>query len=174
MSEAIRAMQAEDWAAVSSIYQKGMDTNLATFRVTCPSYEDFDFDHLTKPRLVIEVDGAVVGFAALEAVSTRRVYSGVVQLSIYIDAEHQRQGLGTKLLNALIEEAEDVGLWMLEASILQGNMGAIRLLGRCGFRNVGHRERIGQDRFGNWRDTVLMERRSQTVGNEVSACFCCQ
>ena len=168
----IRALSEADWPDVSRIYQLGMDTNRATFQSECPSWEDWNRSHLQPCRLVIAKDGNVLGWAALTAVSGRCVYAGVAEVSIYIDPAAQGQGVGTKLLHALIENSEQEGFWTLQSGIMQDNEPSIRLHERCGFRMVGYRERIGKDRFGTWRNTVLVERRSNSDCCS-GDCACC-
>lgn len=158
----VRTMSESDWPDVSRIYQAGMDTNLATFQTECPSWQEWNASHLDDCRMVIQAGDTVAGWAALTAVSGRCVYAGVAEVSIYIDPGMQRNGAGTKLMNALIQESEKQGYWTLQSGILQENLASIRLHERCGFRMVGYRERIGKDRFGVWRNTVLMERRSSS------------
>lgn len=164
MEITIRKMEVTGWREVSEIYQQGMGTNLATFQVVCPSYEEWDSGHLPLDRLVAVCGDRVSGFAVLSAVSSRCVYSGVCEVSIYITEECRGMGIGTQLLDALIRSSEENGIWMLQSGIMSDNAASIRLHEKCGFRMVGYRERIGRDRFGQWRDTVLMERRSDTVG----------
>lgn len=99
----------------------------------------------------------------MSPVSTRRVYEGVAEVSIYIAERAQGRGIGRQLLAALIAESEKNGIWTLQAGIFRENTASIRLHRRAGFRIVGTRERIGC-RDGRWRDTVLMERRSAVIG----------
>ncbi|MCE5189880.1 MAG: N-acetyltransferase family protein [Eubacteriales bacterium] len=172
MNCAIRQMKKADWPEVSRIYQLGMDTNRATFQSECPAWEEWNRSHLKNCRLVITNDEKVAGWAALTAVSGRCVYAGVAEVSIYIDPAMQGLGFGTKLLNALISKSEEEGFWTLQSGILQENIASIRLHERCGFRMVGYRERIGRDRFGTWRNTVLMERRSDS-DRFTGECSCC-
>lgn len=174
MDYQIRNMQPEDWNSASRIYQQGMDTNIATFQTSCPTYEEWDNSHLQNCRLVIVVDGAVAGWAALTSVSSRCVYAGVAEVSIYMDSLYAGKGLGAKLLNELIAQSEQNGIWTLQAGIMEDNAASIRLHEKCGFRMVGFRERIGCDRFGNWRNTVLMEKRSSKIGMNGGGCSCCQ
>lgn len=162
MEYEVRHMSEDDWPAVRRIYQLGMDTNRATFQTECPPWAEWNRSHLRSCRLVILKGGAVIGWAALTAVSSRSVYAGVAEASIYIDPSAQGRGAGTRLLNALMDESEEQGFWTLQSGILQENLASIRLHERCGFRLVGYRERIGRDRFGLWRNTVLMERRSKS------------
>lgn len=165
MSVVLRPMEPSDWGAVASIYQQGMDTNLATFQTQCPTYEEWNAGHLKSCRLVAIEDGSVVGWAALSPVSSRPVYAGVAEVSIYIALGQRGKGVGCLLLQALAEESEKEGFWTLQSGIMSDNAASIRLHEKCGYRRIGNREKIGCDRNGIWRDTVLMERRSKTVGS---------
>ena len=157
----IREMHLTDWPAAGRIYQQGMDTNMATFETKCPTWEQWDASHVKSCRLVVTRGEAVLGFAALSAVSGRCVYAGVAELSIYVDGACRGQGIGKALLRQLIICSEEKGFWTLQSGIMQENAASISLHESCGFRRVGCREKIGRDRFGVWRNTVLMERRSQ-------------
>jgi len=161
MAYQIRKMTEEDWPEVSRIYREGVDTNLATFQVECPTWSEWNASHLKDCRLAITMDGNVLGWAALTAVSGRCVYAGVAEVSIYIAQNHQGRGVGKALLLELIRLSEKCGFWTLQSGIMQDNAASIRLHTSCGFRMVGYREKIGRDRFGNWRNTVLMEMRSK-------------
>ncbi len=163
MDVTIEPMNPADWDAVRAIYQEGIDTGLATFELTSPEWEIWDKAHLAVCRLVAKRDGQVLGWAALSPYSSRAVYAGVAEVSVYIGAAARGQGIGKTLLNALIEESERCGLWTLQAGIMSNNAASIRLHRLCGFREVGYRERIGQ-LHGVWSNVVLMERRSLTVG----------
>ena len=107
--------------------------------------------------------GQVVGWAALSPVSSRSVYAGVAEVSIYISTAHQGQGIGTKLLSALVVESEKAGIWTLQAGIFPENKASIKLHKQCGFRVVGVREKVGK-MDDTWRDVILLERRGNVVG----------
>jgi L-amino acid N-acyltransferase YncA len=92
------------------------------------------------------------------------VYRGVGAVSIYVDPAHARRGIGRALLCALIEASERAGFWTLEAGIFPDNAASIALHEDCGFRLVGIRRRVGQMPDSRWRDVLLYERRSRTVG----------
>ncbi|MEA4946103.1 MAG: N-acetyltransferase family protein [Oscillospiraceae bacterium] len=171
MAYQIRPMLDSDWPAVRRIYGEGMDTNLATFQSECPTWEEWDASHLKDCRLVITEAGRVLGWAALTAVSGRCVYAGVAEVSIYIAQDHRGQGAGKALLLELIRFSEKSGFWTLQSGIMQNNAASIRLHESCGFRMVGYREKIGRDRFGTWRNTVLMEKRSASDRFD-GACAC--
>lgn len=159
----VARMRDEDWNAVQAIYRDGIATGNATFESAVPGWEEWDRGHLAEPRLVARQDGRPVGWAALSAVSNRRVYAGVAEVSVYIAAPARGNGIGKTLLRALVAESEEAGFWTLQASIFRENVASIALHRACGFREVGYRERIGQMN-GVWRDTILMERRSEVVG----------
>ena len=152
-------MTEQDWRMVADIYREGIGTGLATFQTDIPSYSSLNNSHLERCRLVLEDKGNLFGWTALSPVSSRCVYAGVCEISIYVANKARNKGIGERLLNALIAESEKHGIWMLQSGIMQNNMASIRLHMKCGFRVVGYRERIGKDINGAWRNTVLMERR---------------
>jgi phosphinothricin acetyltransferase len=159
----LRPLTAQDWPAVAKIYQQGIETDLATFETNVPTWENWDDGHLKICRLVAEMDNQVVGWAALTGVSGRCVYAGVAEVSVYISQFHKGMKIGSILLEALIKEAETNNFWTLQSGIFRENEASISLHKKYGFREVGFREKIGQLK-GIWRDTVLMERRSNKVG----------
>ncbi len=159
----IAPMMEEHWQAVRDIFAQGIATGNATFETSVPAWEEWDSRHLPTCRLVaIDSDG-VVGWAALSAVSTRHVYRGVAEISVYIAGSARGQGIGASLIKNLIEESERNGIWTLQAGIFADNAASIRLHEKAGFRIVGIRKRIGCLN-GHWHDTVLMELRSKIVG----------
>ena len=154
---------AADWEAVRCIYLEGISTGHATFETDAPSWEEWERHHVADSGLVARSDGRVIGWAALGPVSPRRVYRGVVEVTIYVDSSHRGRGVGTALLAALIALSEKRGIWTLQAAVFPENGASIGLHKKLGFREVGRRERIGQLN-GAWRDVVLLERRSKSVG----------
>jgi phosphinothricin acetyltransferase len=160
---AIAALRAADWDDVSRIYAEGIATRLATFETEVPAWEEWDRAHLPGHRLVARDGGRVVGWAALAPVSSRCVYAGVAEVSVYVAADARGRGVGTALLAALVESSEAGGLWTLEAGVLPENEASVRMHERRGFRVVGRRERLGRMQ-GEWRDVLLLERRSAVAG----------
>jgi L-amino acid N-acyltransferase YncA len=165
MSVSIRTMQPDDWPAVSAIYAEGIISRRATFETSVPSWEVWDQSHNNECRLVANRKKGVIGWAALSPVSSRDVYRGVADISIYVAVNSQRQGIGRNLMDALFAVSEEHGFWTLQAGILSYNGASIAFHEACGFRIVGTREKIGM-LDGVWRNTVLMERRSTVVGVE--------
>lgn len=156
---------ADDWERVRSIYLDGISTGQATFETRAPSWAEWNSSHLTAPRLVATSGERIVGWAALSPVSSRAVYSGVAEVSVYVGNDWRGKGVGQALLESLVKESETNAIWMLQASIFPENVGSIALHKSCGFREVGKRERIAKMN-GVWRDTILLERRSKLVGSD--------
>lgn len=159
----ITAMLPEHAADVLAIYQAGIDEGQATFETTAPGWEAFDATRLPEHRHVaLGADGRVLGWVAVSAVSSRCVYAGVVEHSVYVHPDARGRGVGRALLEALIASTEAAGIWTIASGIFPENVASLALHQRAGFREVGVRERIGQHR-GIWRDVLLIERRSPTV-----------
>lgn len=154
-----------DWEAVCAIYVAGIATGQATFETEAPTWVHWDGNHLPAPRLVAISSDRIVGWAALSAVSARAVYAGVAEVSVYIDLEMRGRGIGRLLLETLVKESEQNGIWTLQASVFPENAASVSLHKSCGFREVGRRERTGRMN-GVWRDTLLLERRSKVSGND--------
>jgi phosphinothricin acetyltransferase len=158
----LRELRPDDWPAVCEIYEEGIRGGEATFETEPPSWEGWDAAH-PELRLVAERDGAVVGWAALSPASGRDCYRGVGEVSVYVSEAARGDGLGRALLAALVERSEQAGYWTLTAGVFPENEASLRLHKACGFREVGLRERLGR-LHGVWRDVMLLERRSRTVG----------
>jgi phosphinothricin acetyltransferase len=159
----ITAIGKEHYSNISRIYKEGIETGHATFETTAPAWEDWDKSKLKHSRFAAVVDGIIVGWAALSAVSDRCVYGGVAEVSIYVTNSHKGKGVGKTLMAKLIEESEAYGIWMLQSGMFPENEGTVALHQRYGFRIVGFREKIGK--LGDtWRDTIIMERRRKTIG----------
>ena len=158
----IRDLRPGDWPEVARIYAQGIATRNATFETELPGWEDWDRAHLREHRLVAETDGEVVGWIALAPVSGRCCYAGVAEISAYVAETARGHGVGTTLLERVIESTERAGIWTLETGVFPENEPSLALLERFGFREVGVRERIGQ-LDGVWRDVVFLERRSEVI-----------
>ncbi|MEV8040187.1 N-acetyltransferase family protein [Arthrobacter sp. NPDC080082] len=160
----IRDLTAADWAAVRAVWAEGIATGHATFEAEPPSWESFDKGRRPDVRLVLEDDFAVLGWAAVSPVSTRPVYRGVVEHSLYLAAAARGRGHGARLLAELIGRCREAGIWTIQSTIFPENTASLALHERLGFTVVGTRRRIGLMSYGplagQWRDTVLMEYRS--------------
>ncbi|RIK65855.1 N-acetyltransferase [candidate division KSB1 bacterium] len=171
MTITITEMTAQDWRAVAAIYQEGIDTGDATFEAAPPSsWEEWRKTKLNACSIVARAHDEIVGWAALSPVSSRGVYAGVAEVSVYVSAPARGHSVGSLLLDALIKRSEAHGLWTLQAGIFPENQASIRLHLQHGFRQVGIREKLGKMAYGphagKWRNVVLLERRSATQGVE--------
>lgn len=158
----VRPLEGRDWVAVRRIYGEGIATGTATFTTEVPALEVLDKVWLPDHRWVAEIDGCVVGWAALSPVSSRECYAGVAENSIYVADGMRGRRVGKALLRIQVDAADEAGLWTLQTSIFPENRTSLALHHSEGFRTVGVRERIGK-LAGVWHDTVLLERRSETV-----------
>jgi phosphinothricin acetyltransferase len=107
----------------------------------------------------------LLGWVAVSPVSSRPVYAGVVEHSVYVDPAGQRRGIGLLLLRALIASTEAAGIWTIQSGVFPENVASMVLHERAGFRVIGVRHHVGrvQRPDGDWRDVALLERRSPTV-----------
>jgi L-amino acid N-acyltransferase YncA len=164
MEYTVEAMKPDDWAQVSAIYLEGIQTKIATFQETLPSWESWDRAHAQECRVVAREGGTVLGWAAISPVSDRCVYAGVGMVSVYVGRQHRGRGVGTALMTELVRLSEANGYWTLESRIIGENTASLSLHAGCGFRTVGVREKLGKMDTGKWHDVVLVERRSARVG----------
>lgn len=158
----IRNLLASDWDQVKVIYEKGIATGNATFQDSAPTWEEWDSSHLQNSRVVAEEDEKVIGWAALTPVSSRCVYAGVAEVSVYVDTNHFGKGVGYALLKQLVLLSEADGMWTLQSGIFPENISSLKIHEKAGFRILGLREKIGKQN-GVWRDSVLLERRSKII-----------
>ncbi|KQQ92551.1 phosphinothricin acetyltransferase [Leifsonia sp. Leaf325] len=163
----IRALEPSDWSAVHAIYAEGIATGHATFEAEPPTWESFDVGKLRQHRMAATLDDVVVGWAVVSPISSRPVYRGVVEHSVYVSAAARGRGIGHLLLAALISSTEDDGIWTLQSGVFPENVASVRLHEAHGFRIVGTRQRLALmphgPMAGLWRDVYLLERRSDRL-----------
>ena len=165
----IRPFKRNDFEQVQQIYQQGIDTGNATFQQQQKSWQQWQQSMVANTTLVITSqdaeceDSKVMGWAGLSAISSREVYAGVAEVSIYVSTQYAGKGCGTQLFSALVTHSETLGYWTLQSAIFPENKASIALHEKHGFRLIGVRERLGKMK-GVWRDVWLYERRSQTTG----------
>jgi phosphinothricin acetyltransferase len=159
----IKPLEPLHWNEVRRIYEEGLHTGNATFQTSAPEWEEWDKSHIQTGRFVAIENENILGWAALTPVSGRCVYGGVAEISVYVSENARGKGVGKELLKSLIENSEANGFWTLQAGIFPENIASIRIHEATGFRIIGKREKIGKMN-GQWRDTILLERRSQIIG----------
>jgi len=164
MDYLIEEMTFSDWEQVANIYLEGIKTGKATFQAEVPTWQDWNNNHISSCRLVARSAEDVLGWCALSPTSSRSVYKGVLEVSLYIGEKYKGQGIGTTLLQNLVKLSEENGFWTLYSAIIKENFASILLHKKCGFREIGIREKIAKMNNERWHDVVLMERRSKIVG----------
>lgn len=112
----IREMVPADWPDVCRIYVDGMNTDLATFETAPPDWTNWDAGHISKPRLIAEDEGKIIGFAVLSPASKRACYVGVAEVSVYVDPAVKAEGDWTRA-DAHAHRACRTG-WILDTSIV--------------------------------------------------------
>jgi L-amino acid N-acyltransferase YncA len=160
----IRKATTLDWSKIKEIYIEGIETDNATFETAenITTYENWIKSKVVDSYFVSFDENEINGWAALSKVSDRCVYGGVAEVSVYVSSQAQGKGVGSKLMQQLIDFSEDNNIWTLQAGIFPENEASIYLHKKFGFRVVGTREKLGKLK-GVWRDVVLMERRSKTI-----------
>jgi phosphinothricin acetyltransferase len=163
----IEPMTPGDWTEVRGIYAEGIGTGDATLEREAPDWAHFDHSHPVECRLVArDGAGATIGWTALGGYSSRKVYNGVAWESVYVAAAARGRGVGRALLEALIPASESAGYWTLLAGVIAENGPSLALHEGVGFRRIGVQHRLGQDARGRWRDVVLLELRSDSIGTD--------
>jgi len=165
----VRSMTVSDGDRVVEIYGQAIKSGHATFQENPGTWKDWDQGHLKECRLVACDDNdIVIGWAGLSGVSNRCVYRGIAEISVYVDPNHHGKGIGKALLSALIAASEENGIWSLEAGIFPENEASLVLHKALGFEIVGRKRGLGRMGYGplagQWRDVMLLQRRSQVVG----------
>jgi len=155
-----RPVAEADMSAVLNIYAEGLATRNATFETRVPTAAQMRGRWLPGLAWVAELDGRVVGWTAITPVSARECYAGVGESSVYVAEAARGRGVGKALLFTQVTEADRAGLWTLQTSIFPENRFSLALHRSAGFRTLAVRTRIAQ-LDGQWRDTVLLERRAE-------------
>ena len=156
-------MLPQHWEAVKTIYEEGIATGNATFQTAAPSWQEWDNAHIKTCRIIATENNEVLGWAALTPVSSRCVYAGVAEVSVYVAANVRGKNIGSLLLRELINQSEQNDIWTLQSGIFPENVASISMHEKNGFRIIGYREKIGK--MGNvWRDNISLERRSSKIG----------
>lgn len=164
MNYKIEEMKASDWKQVADIYLEGIKTGRSTFQTEVPTWESWDASHIKSCRLVARSGDNILGWVALSPTSSRCAYAGVAEVSVYIGEKYKGQGVGTALLKSVIDFSEEQGFWTLQSGVVRVNIESIALHKKCGFRELGIREKVAKMPDGVWHDVLLMERRSKRIG----------
>ena len=163
MNYQIEPLQPEDWPQVRSIYAESIKTGIATFDTKPPNWKDWGSVRLSSCRFVAREGKKVFWWATLSPAASTWGYIGVAEVSVHVVKARQKQGIGTALLKALFAASENEKYWTLTAEIISENRASLALHKKCGFREIGYREKLGH-RQGVWHDVILLEKRSKKTG----------
>jgi phosphinothricin acetyltransferase len=156
-----RLAELRDAAAITEIYNQGIEDRTATFETEPRTAEAVGELLATRadryPAVVVEDGNRVVGFAWTSEYRPRSAYAGVAEFTIYVARTARGQGVGRLALRALLTEAERRGFWKLVSRIFPENVASRQLCAALGFREVGIYRRHGQ-LDGVWMDCVIVER----------------
>ena len=151
----VRAAQVEDGAAVAGIYGPYVRDTAISFEADAPTAavmaERISATLPTHPWLVAERDGAVVGFTYAGKHSQRVAYRWTVNVTVYVDGNERRGGVGRQLYGALITTLRMQGFRSAFSEIVLPNTGSVRLHERMGFKHLGVHRDIGH-KLGQWHD----------------------
>ncbi|OZI26865.1 GNAT family N-acetyltransferase [Bordetella genomosp. 9] len=159
----IRDATADDMAAIQAIYSHHVLHGTASFELSPPDLEEMRQRRAAVlahklPYLVAELDGEVAGYAYATLYRPRPAYRYTCEDSVYVKPGAAGHGIGGRLLRELIKRCAATG-WRQMLAIVgdSGNAASLALHARCGFHPVGTLRSVGH-KFGEWRDTVLMQR----------------
>ena len=154
----IKIFEPKDWEEVKNIYQLGIDSGVATFETAPPEAYEKWLEKIDPKNTFVAIENEIIlGWASLSKVSSRCVYKGVGEISIYIHPNAKRKGVGTKLYTHLEESAKSSGYWTIQAQLFTTNDSSKALFDALGFREVGIRKNIGK--LGDeWIDNYLLEK----------------
>ena len=109
------------------------------------------------PVIVATVAGEIRGWGSLSRYNQRSGWKFLVENSVFIHPEHQRQGLGRLILTDLIQRAQALGYRKILARISGNQPASLGLHAALGFREVGRLKAAGE-KHGQRLDCVYMER----------------
>jgi phosphinothricin acetyltransferase len=154
-----RPARREDAAAITAIYNQGIEDRIATFETEPRTVEQILpwFDDAHAFVAVEDRAGEVVGYAVAHPYSDRCCYQGIGEFSVYIRRDQRGRGVGFIAMTALVDAAREAGLWKLLSRVFPENRASLNLMARCGFKEIGVHEKHGK-LDGVWRDCVIVER----------------
>jgi len=157
----IRTATPDDAGAFARIYEPHIARTLVSFEEVAPSAEDMQRRVRTTleqyPWLTAEVGDRIAGYAYASRHSDRAGYRWAVNVSVYLDEEFHRRGIGRRLYTALFEILERQRFRRAYAGIALPNDASVLLHRAMGFEEVGVYRRVGW-KLGRWLDVMWLGR----------------
>ncbi|WP_042479171.1 GNAT family N-acetyltransferase [Bacillus ndiopicus] len=157
----IRRALKEDVAGMLEIFNDNILTSTAVYLYEPQTLEQriawFEAKQVAnEPIFVYEEEGQIAGYATYGPYRAYPGYAYTVEHSVYVHKEHQRKGIATKLMRALIEEANVQGMKTMVASIDAENKASIISHEKLGFEYCGTIRNAGY-KFERWLDVSFYQ-----------------
>ena len=155
-TKAIRAAYPEDARQIAEIYNYYITRTTITFEEEQVSASDIrqrirKSQAASLPWLVAEIDDNIIGYSYAAKWKERTAYRRSVEVTVYLDQIHIRQGMGTQLYDQLLLELKTMGVHSALAGIALPNDASIRLHEKMGFTKAAHFTEVGF-KFNRWID----------------------
>ena len=164
----IRVAKISDAAAIRSIYEPYVLNTAVSFEYDVPSVEEFEQrirNTLAQYPYLVAVEGdKVVGYAYAGVFHSRIAYKHSVELSVYLDVNEKRKGIGKSLYEKMEELLKAQNVCMMHACIASPddddprlNDDSEKFHAKMGFKLAGRHDRCGY-KFGKWYSIVWMDK----------------
>ena len=156
----VRDAEESDLPSIRAIYNQGIEDRVATLDEDPKSHLDIREwfgRHGDRYAVLVAVRAEhVIGWASLNAYSHRCAYRGVADLSVYVDREARRSGVGTALLGQIGARARDEEFHKIVLFAFTENVAGLKLYRKSGYRDVGVFKEQGR-LDGRFMDVIAME-----------------
>ena len=165
----VRAAHADDVAAMTEIYNDVVTTSTAIYTSqpsTLPERSEWYRARTGAgfPVLAAMQSGELVGYASFaEFRGAWPGYLHSVEHSVYVRADHWRQGVGSALVRALFPLAAALDKHVMIGGIDAANEGSLHMHEHLGFQRVAHFREVGR-KFDRWLDLVFVQRFIDAAG----------
>jgi phosphinothricin acetyltransferase len=159
----LRPFEAGDSEPARAIYNQAVEESTASWDwapLSPAQWADWVAAHSGDDGALLVADcaGQVVGFAGFGPFRAKAGYAATVEDAVYLRADARGQGLGGRLLDAVVAAARARGAHVVVAALASDNTASLALHGQHGFTTAGLLPEVGQ-KFGRWLDLTLMVRR---------------
>jgi len=158
----IRKATVADAAACLQIYRPLVESTAVSFEEVAPTVEEFaarlENSLSAWTWLIAEKAGRCIGYAYGHSHRERAAYRWSVEVTIYVDSSHRRQGVGRRLYERLFTDLADLGYCNAYAGVTQPNESSMALHRGVGFEYIGTFRSVGR-KFDRWHDVAWFQRK---------------